>query len=117
MLINMPHRPRLKGVLTLGHPCMRAPREAILFMKYERQIKPVAPVTRTPIAWLYRKGKAESTATAMPAHMGVRKVGLTYPQALPNGRRPSRPIENIRRMVADWIARVQTQTAMKTTPR
>src|SRR5260370_5218738 len=78
---------------------------------------PVAPVTRTPIAVLYRNGRAESIATAMPAYTGVRKTGLAAPQALPNGRRPSRPIDNIRRIVADWIARVHTQTAMKTDPR
>src|SRR5260370_7452297 len=78
---------------------------------------PVAAVTRTPIAVLYRNGSAESIATAMPAYTGVRKTGLTAPQALPNGRRPSLPIENIRRIVAHWIAREHTQTPMTTNPR
>ncbi len=77
----------------------------------------VAPVTMTPIAVLIRKGSEESTATAMLAHMGVWKVGLTIPHTLPKGSRPSRPIENIRRMVADWMASMHTQMAMSTTKR
>ncbi len=79
---------------------------------------PVAPVTITPMAVLIKNGSAESTATAMPAHIGVWKVLVNRtPDTLPKGNRPSRPIENIRRMVADWIASVQTQMAMSTTKR
>ena len=46
-------------------------------------MRPVADVTITPMAVLTRKGKAASTATAIPAHNGVRKVELTVPHTLP----------------------------------
>jgi hypothetical protein len=41
-------------------------------------------------------GMAERIITPTAAHKGVRKLGLTAPQTLPKGKRPSRPTEAIR---------------------
>ena len=56
---------------------------------------------------------APNTPTAMAAFAGVLKVGFTEPHAAPNGSRRSRPIENMSRTVAPWIASVQTKTATR----
>ena len=60
---------------------------------------------------------AASTPTAMAALAGVWKRSLTWPQARPSGRCPSRPIENIIRVAAPWMASVQTKTDARITNR
>ena len=56
-----------------------------------------------------RIGRAAMTPTAMAAFAGVWKRLLTLPHTLPSGRCRSRPIENIRRVAAPWIASVHTK--------
>ena len=51
-----------------------------------------------------RNGIAAMTPTATAALAGVLNIELTWPQTLPSGIRRSRPIENISRAVAPWIA-------------
>ena len=51
---------------------------------------------------------AASTPTAIAALAGVLKVWLTWPHRPPSGSRRSRPIENISRVVAPWMASVHT---------
>ena len=71
---------------------------------------PVAPIARIAAlpAPVTKSGIAARTPTATAALAGVLKLGLTWPQVPPSGSRRSRPIENMRRTVAPWMARVQT---------
>ena len=55
--------------------------------------------------------------TATEALAGVRKREFTVPQMPPPGRRRSRPIENIMRLAAPWIAIVHTKTEARITSR
>ena len=55
--------------------------------------------------------------TAIAALAGVRKRSLTWPHIRLPGRFPSRPIENIIRVAAPWIASVQTKTEARMTKR
>ncbi len=57
------------------------------------------------------------TPTAMAEFAGVWKRGLTWPSHPPAGKWPSRPIENISRVAAPWIAIVQTKTDARMTSR
>ena len=57
------------------------------------------------------------TPTATAALAGVRKRVLTWPHVPPNGRCRSRPIENIRRVAAPWMASVHTKTEARITSR
>ena len=66
---------------------------------------------------LSRIGRAAMTPTAMAALAGVLKRGWTWPQTPPNGRCRSRPMENISRLAAPWIAIVQTKTEARMTNR
>ena len=61
---------------------------------------------------------AARTPTAMAALAGVlkRRVDVA-PDAPPNGRCRSRPIENIMRVAAPWMASVQTKTDARITNR
>ncbi len=62
-------------------------------------------------------GSAARMPTAMAAFVGVLKVWLTWAHTPPSGSRRSRPIENIIRVVAPWIASVHTNTEARMTNR
>ena len=55
--------------------------------------------------------------TVTVALAGVRNRGLTWPSRPPAGRWRSRPIENISRLAAPWMAIVQTNTEARITTR
>ena len=66
---------------------------------------------------LNRMGSAAITPTAMAALAGVLNRGWTCPHAPPKGRCRSRPMENMSRLAAPWMARVQTKTDTRMTSR
>ena len=70
-----------------------------------------------PIGPTSRIGIAARTPTAIAALAGVRNGVLTWPHARPPGSSPSRPIENIIRVAAPWIASVHTKTEARMTNR